>query len=248
MMSSIRKIYGRRTVLEAIRSKDAQIERLVLAKGAHGSILKELANEAEARNITVEWMEKRRLDKLFGQSVNQGVVAILKAHKFIDVHDLITKAKAYGGRPLIVIADEIEDPRNLGAICRCAEGSGAQGLIITYHRSADITAVAAKTSGGAVEHLPISQVKNLAQTIEILKKHDFWIAGLDAKEAQNIWETDLNRPLALVIGSEGKGLRRLTRDNCDFLIKIPMLGQINSLNAAVAAGIALFEIRRQQDN
>jgi len=245
-MSSIRKIYGRRTVLEALRSKDSQVQRVVLAKGTHGSILKELANEAQARNILVEWMEKRRLDRLFGKSVNQGVVAFLKAHQFVDVHDLIASAKEQSGQPLIVVVDEIEDPRNLGAICRSAEGVGANGIITTYHRSADITAVAEKASGGAIEHLPISQVKNLAQTIETLKKYQFWIAGLDANTDQTIWQTDLNRPLALVIGSEGKGLRRLTKESCDFLIKIPMQGQVSSLNAAVAAGITLFEIRRQQ--
>lgn len=245
-MSSIRKIYGRRTVLEALRSKDNKVERIVLAKGTHGPTLKQIADEAQARRVGVEWLERRRLDKLFGQAVHQGVVAFLKAYDYVALHDLLEQVKAHITKPLLIIADEIEDPRNLGAICRSAEAAGAQGLIMTYHRSAELTPTAAKASGGALEHLPICQVKNLAQTIELLKQHHFWIAGLDSHQAQPIWEADLDRALALVIGGEGKGLRRLTKESCDLLLTIPMLGKVNSLNAAVAAGIAVYEFRRQQ--
>lgn len=245
-MTSGRKIVGRRAVLEALHSKETKVEKLVIAKGLHGSIIQEIINEAEARKISIEWMDKRRLDKLYNQALNQGVIAFLKAYNFVDIHELISRAWSQSDRPLLVIADEIEDPRNLGAICRSAEGAGAHGVIITYHRSAEITPVTEKASGGSIEHLAISQVKNLAQVIELLKKKKFWIAGLDANTDHDMWTADLDRPLALIIGSEGKGLRRLTKTSCDFLIKIPMQGKIGSLNAAVAAGIALFEIKRQQ--
>ncbi len=245
-MSEIRKIYGRRTVLEALKSHDTQVERVMLAKGTHGAILTELQNEAQARNISVEWMERRHLDKLFGANVSQGVVAFIKAHQFQEVHEVLDQALAKTPSPLLLVTDEIEDPRNLGAIVRCAEGAGAHGLIMTYHRSAALTATAIKTSGGATAHLPMAQVKNLAITLEGLKKNNIWVAGLVAEGGQSLWMSDLNRPLALVIGGEGKGLRRLTREHCDFLLTIPMFGQVNSLNAAVATGITLFEAKRQQ--
>lgn len=245
-MTDIKKIYGRRTVLEALRSQEVDVEKLVLAKGTHGTVLKELQSEAQARHVLVEWMERRHLDKLFGPNVSQGVVAFIKTQQLMEVHDLLDQALARTASPLLMVADELEDPRNLGAIVRCAEGAGVLGLIMTYHRSAALSPTAIKASAGATAHLPMAQVKNLAVTLELLKKNNIWIAGLVAEGGQSLWQADLNRPLAMVIGSEGKGLRRLTREHCDFLITIPMFGQVNSLNAAVATGIALFEAKRQQ--
>jgi len=244
--SSLRKIYGRRAVLEALRSREVKVEKVILAKGTHGATLRELQNAAETRGVPVEWLDRRRLDKLAGPVVNQGVIAILKNHSYKDISELLTKVASATEPALLVVSDEIEDPRNLGAIVRCAEAAGAQGMIITSHRSAEVTSVTEKTAGGALAHLPITRIVNLANTLKTLKDSGIWIIGLDTEAGQNIWEADLNRPLALVIGNEGKGLRRLTKASCDMLIKIPMLGRIDSLNAAVAAGITLFEIQRQR--
>ncbi len=242
----LKKISGRRAVIEALRSSQTQVEKIILARGTHGSILQEIQNLAETRGLVIEIHDRRRLEKVAGPVAHQGVIAILKSREYADWHAMLAQAKAQPTGSLFVIADEIEDPRNLGAIARCAEGAGALGMVITTHRSAEITEAAAKASGGASEHLPIARVVNLVNTLREIKSAGIWVAGLESSTGQDIWKADLNRPLALVIGGEGKGLRRLTRESCDLLLRIPMQGKINSLNAAVAAGIALFEIRRQQ--
>jgi 23S rRNA (guanosine2251-2'-O)-methyltransferase len=244
--SSLRKIYGRRAVLEALRSKETKVEKIILAKGTHGATVENVKDTAQAHGVSVEFMERRRFDTFAGSGVTQGVVAVLKKHDYIDVSQILEIVQGKGQSPLLVISDEVEDPRNVGAIARCAEGAGAQGMIITAHRSAEVTGVGEKASGGAFEHIPVAQVVNLANSIRDIKAAGLWIVGLDAEEGQSLWQTDLNRPLVLVIGSEGKGLRRLTKESCDMLIKIPMQGKVGSLNASVAAGVALFEVVRQR--
>ncbi len=243
---NLQKIYGRRAVLEALRSGGSRVRKLILAKGGHGSILQELRDEAQARGLPIEWLERHRFDKLAGDGVHQGVMAILQDRRYTDLESLVASSRRHPARALIVLADEIEDPRNLGAIARCAEGAGADGLVITTRRSADITPAAEKASGGAVEHLPIARVTNLAAGLQTLKTAGLWVAGLDAAQGQPVWEADLKRPLAVVVGAEGKGLRRLTRELCDLHLRVPLLGKVNSLNAAVATGIVLFEIVRQR--
>lgn len=243
---SLQKIYGRHAVLEALRVDAGRIEKIILARGGHGAVWQELREAAQARGVALEWLERRHFDKLAGPAAHQGVLALLQAREYADLEDLLGAARGLGNRALIVVADEIEDPRNLGAIARCAETLGAQGLVLTARRSADLTPVAVKASGGALSHLLAVRVNNLSQALDDIKSAGLWAAGLDATAGQIIWEADLNRPLALVIGSEGKGLRRLTKDKCDLLLKIPMQGQIASLNASVAAGIALYEILRQR--
>ncbi|MCD4813957.1 23S rRNA (guanosine(2251)-2'-O)-methyltransferase RlmB [bacterium] len=246
--NSVRKIHGRRAVLEALRSKDAKIEKVFLAKGTHGTVLQELQNQAESRDIPVEWLERRRLDRLAGPVVNQGVLAVIKTHVYAELSAVMDKALSAGPASLLIITDEIEDPRNLGAIIRSAECAGAQGLLMTIQRSTDVTSVTEKAAGGALAHLPVAKVGNLANTIKQLKNEGFWVIGLAGDAPESIWQADLKRPVALVIGNEGKGLRRLTRELCDMLIKIPMQGNVGSLNASVAAGVALFEIQRQRQN
>ncbi len=242
----LKKIFGRRAVIEALRSSQTQVEKIMLARGTHGAILREIQDLAGTRGLVIEVQDRRRLEKFAGPVAHQGVIAILKSREYADWYDILGQAKARPTGTLFVVADEIEDPRNLGAIARCAEGAGARGMVITTHRSAEITESASKASGGAVEHLPIVRVVNLVNTLREMKDAGIWVAGMESSSGQDIWKADLNRPLALVIGGEGKGLRRLTRESCDLLLRIPMRGKINSLNAAVAAGIALFEIRRQQ--
>jgi 23S rRNA (guanosine2251-2'-O)-methyltransferase len=243
---SVKKIYGRRAVMEALRSNRSEVEKVILARGGHGSIFQGLQDEAEARGIPVEWLDRRQVEKLAGPSVHQGVIAVLKSQGYAELEDVLESARTNLSEALLVVADEIEDPRNLGAIARCAEGAGAQGLIITSHRSAEITAVAAKASGGAVEHMAVSRIVSLANAIQDIQNAGIWVAGLDAEAGQDLWDLDLNRPLALIVGSEGKGLRRLTRERCEMLIKIPMRGTVQSLNASVAMGIVLFEVQRQR--
>jgi 23S rRNA (guanosine2251-2'-O)-methyltransferase len=243
---SLVKLYGRRAVLEALRSGASRVEKVILAKGGHGAVLAELSREAEARGVMVEILERRRFEKLAGEVVHQGVLAMMQARSTLSLEDLLQAAKADPAKALLVVTDEIEDPRNLGAIARCAEGAGATGLVITAHRSAEFTPAAEKASGGAVEYLSVAKVTNLANAFEDMKAAGLWIVGLDASAGQEVWEADLKRPLALVIGGEGKGLRRLTRERCDFLIRLPMHGRVASLNASVAAGITLYEVLRQR--
>jgi 23S rRNA (guanosine2251-2'-O)-methyltransferase len=240
------QIYGRHAVLEALKSGSGRVRRVIQAQSAHGPIFDEIRALADSQRLPVERLERRAFEKLAGQVVHQGVIALIEPRTYMDLEDLLAAAKAAGPKALLVVADEIEDPRNLGAIARCAEGASATGLVITAHRSAEFTPVAEKASGGAVEHLRLAKVTNLSNAFEAMKTAGLWIAGLDAAADQDYWDADLNRPLALVIGGEGKGLRRLTRERCDFLIKLPMRGQVASLNASVATGIALYEILRQR--
>ena len=240
------RIFGRRAVLEALRAENSKIQKISMAKGGHGAVLKDLASAAAARGLGIEWLERNRFDKLAGPVVHQGVVATMQAREYAALEDLIQQARAQKSRALIVATDEIEDPRNLGAIARCAEGAGAQGLVITAHRSAEITSAAEKASGGALEHLPVARVVNLINALEDLKAAGLWVAGLDANSGDSLWTVDLNRPLVLVVGNEGKGLRRLTAEKCDMKLKVPMQGRVDSLNVSVATGLALFEILRQR--
>lgn len=243
---SVKRVYGRRAVIEVLRSPHMDVEKVVMARGGHGSVFREVVDAAEARHVPVQWMDRRQLEKLAGPVVHQGVIAVLKSHGYAELADILDAASADLPNALIVLADEIEDPRNVGAIARCAEGAGAQGMVITAHRSAEVTEVAAKASGGALAHIPVARVVSLANAIEDIKKAGIWVAGLDAEQGQDLWEADLNRPLALIVGSEGKGLRRLTRDLCEMHLRIPMQGSVQSLNAAVASGIVLFEVQRQR--
>ena len=240
------KLYGRHAVLEALRAGGGGIERILLARGGHGPVFHQLQNEAQARRIPVETLDRRRFEKLAGPVVHQGVLALCTAKRYADLTDLIAKTAAHPREALVVVADEIEDPRNLGAIARCADAAGADGLVIPSRRSAEITPVADKASAGAASHLTVARVGNLAIALRELKEAGLWIAGLDAEEGQDLWEADLARPLALVVGGEGKGMRRLTRDLCDLRVKAPMRGRVRSLNAAVAAGVVLYEVLRQR--
>jgi 23S rRNA (guanosine2251-2'-O)-methyltransferase len=242
---STERIFGRRAVLEALRAGAERVEKVLLARGGKGAILEEVRSAAEARHVALEWVERKRLDQLAGAEVHQGVMAVLKSRRYSELEDLLARAKD-GASGLLVVTDEIEDPRNLGAIARCAEGAGAQGLIITARRSAEVTAAAEKAAGGALQHLSVTRVGNLVQAFEQMKAAGFWLVGLDAAAGQDLWDADLRRPLAVVVGNEGKGLRRLTREKCDYVVKIPMAGKVASLNASVAVGIVLYEVRRQR--
>ena len=240
------RLVGRRAVLEALRAQGRAVEKVLLAKGTHGSILREIEIAATAQGVEVEWLERRHLDKPAGSLPSQGVMACLRRAEYAELADVLDQCREQGKQALLMMTDEIEDPRNLGAIARCAEAAGSLGLVITERRSAQRTSVTEKAAGGALAHLPLARVVNLQQALADAKAAGLWVVGLDAGAGQTLWEADLDRPIALVVGNEGRGLRRLTREACDLLVRIPMRGKTASLNAAVAAGVALFEIERQR--
>lgn len=259
---SVNIIYGVAPVLEALRAGRRPVERLVLAIGANPERLRELTEAARRAGVTVEKRDRRELDDLSRRANHQGVLAILAGGKrgsaYVDAATILTSiGKASGAEsngaggesarhPLVVLLDGIEDPHNLGAILRTCECAGVDGVFIPEHRAAGITEIVAKTSAGAVEYLKIAQVTNLVPLILELKERGFWIAAIEGGASTTYTSFDLTMPLAIVLGSEGKGVRRLVREKCDVTLSIPMLGRVNSLNVSVAAGVVLFEAVRQR--
>jgi len=236
-------IAGRHPVLEAVRS-GRTIHKLMFSEGANG--LDQVIAEARRAGIVTQKVDKRKLDQAAAGVRHQGIVALAAERDYASVEDLFAAAERSGQPPLFMLLDEIEDPHNLGSILRTVDCAGGHGVIIPKRRSAGLTATVAKTSAGAIEHVPVARVTNLAQTIDELKERGVWIAGADASAEQDVYAADLKLPLAIVIGNEGKGLGRLVRERCDFLVKLPMYGSINSLNASVAASLILYEAVRQR--
>jgi 23S rRNA (guanosine2251-2'-O)-methyltransferase len=236
-------VAGRHPVLEAVRS-GRTIHKLMYSEAAQG--IGPVLAEARAAGIVTQQVDKRKLDQIATGVRHQGIVALAAERDYAEIEDLFRAAEASGEAPLFVLLDEIEDPHNLGSIMRTVDCAGAHGVIIPKRRSAGLTATVAKTSAGAIEHVPVARVTNLAQTIDELKERGVWIAGADASAERDVYSTDMKLPLAIVIGNEGKGLGRLVRERCDFLVKLPMFGQINSLNASVAASLLLYETIRQR--
>ena len=257
-------IIGRKPVLEALNSNE-EIEQVYILFGQQGNIINAIRVAAKKRGIKCNQIPLERF-KTYAPSQNaQGVVALKQDFKFSTLDEIIesahpqplpqgkglNKALSLGeglgeAFPIILILDEIQDPHNVGAILRSAECSGVNGIIITKHNSATITSTVSKVSAGATEHLKICQVNNLSQTIDELKEKGFWIVGSSLENAKNYTEVDYKIPIALIVGNEEKGIRKLTASKCDFLVKIPMSGKIQSLNVSVATGILLFEILRQR--
>lgn len=251
---SVNIIYGVAPVLEALRSGRRPIQRLVLAIGANQERLRELTDAARRAGVTVEKRDRRELDDLSRRANHQGVLAILaggrRGSAYIDAEAILSSigsGLSEGGRPpLVVLLDGIEDPHNLGAILRTCECAGVDGVFIPEHRAAGITEIVAKTSAGAIEYMKIAQVTNLVPLILELKERGFWIAAIEGGTSTAYTEFDMKIPLAIVLGSEGKGVRRLVREKCDVTLSIPMLGRVNSLNVSVATGVVLFEALRQR--
>jgi 23S rRNA (guanosine2251-2'-O)-methyltransferase len=247
-------IYGLSPVLEALRAGKRPVEKLLVAAGAQPARVAELMEAAKRARVAVERRERRELDELTRRANHQGVVALLAANRHAATQSTrqpgYTDAEAIlsslGAPPLVVLLDNIEDPHNLGAILRSCEGAGVDGVFIPEHRAAGLSETVAKTSAGAVEYVRVARVVNLVPLIEELKERGVWVVGLEGGAETSYTDFDLTGPLALVFGSEGKGLRRLVREKCDAVVSIPMRGQINSLNVSVAAGIVLFEVLRQR--
>lgn len=237
-------IIGRNPVTEALRS-GRDIDKILVAPGQEGSI-KKIIGMAKDRGIMIVNSEKTALDRIAGATNHQGVIAYASAYEYKEVDDILALAKEREEDPFIIILDGLEDPHNLGAIMRSAEGAGAHGVIIPKRRSVGLTEVAAKASAGAVEYMPVARVTNIARTIEELKEAGLWIAACDMGDTL-YYEADLTGGIAVVVGSEGFGISRLVSEKCDFTVSMPMMGKINSLNASNAAAILLYEVRRQRD-
>jgi 23S rRNA (guanosine2251-2'-O)-methyltransferase len=238
-------IAGRNSVGEALKS-GRPLNKLLIAKGERQGSLRELAGMAKDKGILVQEVEPQRLAQLAPGQRHQGVVAMASPVEYAEVEDILAAAEAKGEAPLIVVLDELEDPHNLGAVLRTVDAAGAHGVIIPKRRSCPLSTTVAKTSAGAVEYVPVARVANLAQTLDKLKKAGIWVAGCDMDGTENYFEASLKGPLALVIGGEGRGLGRLVKEHCDFLVRIPMQGHVNSLNASVACSLVLYEAVRQR--
>lgn len=239
------QIEGRNAVLELLESgKD--INKIFIEKGdKQGSINKILA-VAKERKIVITEVEKAKFNSMAQTENPQGVIAIVPPFNYCDIYDIIELARERGEDPFILILDGIEDPHNLGSIIRTAETAGVHGIIIPKRRAAAVNSTVAKVSAGAVEHMKIARVNNINDAINTLKKEDIWICGTDMDTNKYYYNQDLTGPLAIVIGSEGYGMSRLVKENCDFLVKIPMKGKITSLNASVSTGIVVYEAVKQR--
>lgn len=240
----VQYITGRNPVLEILET-GRKIEKIYIQSGNLKGSVNEIIGRAEKRNIPIERVNKNRLNDM-SRGNHQGVIALVEAFSYSTIEGLLDHAKNLGEDPFLIILDGIEDPHNLGAIIRTAECAKAHGIIIPRRRAASVTETVYRSSAGAVEHMLIAQVTNISDTIELLKDRGLWIYGADMAGNDYYFDTDLKGSLALVIGSEGKGLSRLVKEKCDFLMKIPMLGKISSLNASNAASILIYEIIRQK--
>ena len=239
------QIEGRNSVLELLESgKD--INKIYIAKGEkHGSINKIIAKAKENKVVIVE-IEKEKLNKMAQTNNPQGVIAIVPPFDYASVDDILNEAKNKNEKAFILILDGIEDPHNLGSIIRTAETAGVHGIIIPKRRSAQVNSTVNKTSAGATNFMKIARVNNINETIEYLKNNDIWIYGTDGEAKEMYYDEDMTGNVAIVIGSEGFGMSRLVKENCDFLLKIPMKGKITSLNASVSAGIIMYEVVKQR--
>ncbi|MBR2481453.1 MAG: 23S rRNA (guanosine(2251)-2'-O)-methyltransferase RlmB [Oscillospiraceae bacterium] len=238
-------IEGRNAVTEALRAGIA-IDKIFIAKGETDRTLGHITSTARAAGVVVVDADRRKLDNMSRTHSHQGVIALAAVREYATVDSMLAAAEKKGEKPLLVVCDELSDPHNLGAVIRTAECAGAHGVIIPKRRSAGLTAIVGKTSAGAVSYLPVARVANLSATLKELKDKGVWVFGTAAEGATSLYEADLKGAAAIVIGNEGEGMSRLVRENCDFLVSIPMKGHISSLNASAAAAILLYEAVRQR--
>ena len=238
-------IEGRNAVAEALRA-GTPIDKVFLLKGEVDLPLRQLANQARQQGAVLAEVDRHKLDAMSRTHAHQGIIAVAAVREYASVEDLLQAARDRGEPPLIVVCDELSDPHNLGAVIRTAECAGAHGVIIPKRRSAGLTAVVAKTSAGAVSHVPVARVPNLPALLDELKEAGVWVFGTAADGDRLLYDADLKGPAAIVIGSEGTGMGRLVAEKCDFKVRIPMKGRLNSLNASAAAAIMLYEAVRQR--
>ena len=238
-------IVGRNAVREALRS-NRSFNKVLVQEGSHGGSLGEIISLAETRKIPGEKVTKEVLDRLADGVRHQGVAAQGAPVAFQDLDTVLAQVQSRNETPLLLLLDELQDPQNVGALIRTANAAGVHGVLLPQRRSCPLNAVVAKISAGAVEYVPVIQIGNIPQTMKKLKEKGFWIVGADMDGRDQYFDANLTGPLVLVVGAEGKGLGRLVKENCDFIVRIPMLGQVSSLNASVAGGILLYDILRQR--
>lgn len=238
-------IVGRQPVLEALRS-DTPLEKIYILFGTRGGVLPQIEQLARRRGVPVKQIDKQRFLELSAGVNTQGVVAVAASKQYVDVDDLLRLAAEKGEKPFLLILDEIEDPHNLGALIRTAECAGVHGVILPRHHSASLNETVAKASAGASLHLPAAKVTNIANTLDDLRERDVWIVGTEMDAPRVYTDVDFTGGIGVVVGNEGKGIRRLVREKCDFLVRIPMYGKIGSLNASVAGALILFEAARHR--
>lgn len=236
-------LHGINPVAEALRASPEKIERICIERGQKNPRIQELIELARRHQVRISFEEKSWLDRKAQGERHQGILCYTAEMATFAAEEILEQAKSPG---LLVLLDGIEDPHNLGAILRSAEAAGADGVFLPQHRSANLSATVIKTSAGAASHVKLARIPNLAQLLELLKKRGFWVAGLAAEAHQPIWEIDFTMPTALVLGNEGSGLHKLVKQKCDFLVSLPIRGNVGSYNVSVAAGIALYEVLRQR--
>ncbi|PYX05090.1 MAG: 23S rRNA (guanosine(2251)-2'-O)-methyltransferase RlmB [Acidobacteria bacterium] len=237
-------IYGINAVTESLKARGRSFAWVGVAKERHDLRLQRVVDECRRQGIALRFVSRPELDRMAGNNAHQGVVAVTSAKQYNDLDDVVAAKR--GQFSLVVVLDGVEDPHNLGAILRTADAAGADGVVIPERRAAGVTPTVTKASAGASEHLPIAKVTNIGRTLEELKSKNLWIVGLDERAPQNYDSLDYKMDCAIVLGAEGKGVHELVRKKCDFLISIPMLGKVSSLNVSVAAGVMLYEIVRQR--
>lgn len=237
-------IIGRNAVSEALRSGRA-IDTLMVARGERNGSIGRIIAECRDNGVVVKEVDRKKLDLMCGGAVHQGIAAYAASHEYASIDDIFALAEERGEKPFIIICDELEDPHNLGAVIRTAEATGAHGIIIPKRRNASLSYVVGKASAGAVEYVPVARVSNIAQTIDELKEKGIWFYAADM-DGEDWCSVNYDGGVGLVIGSEGRGISRLVKEKCDFIVSMPMKGRINSLNASVAAGVLMYEVARQR--
>lgn len=243
-------LYGRQPVRETLRAGRRQVFKIRQAKGLKpAGIVGQIVTLAEQAGVPVQEVDRRELDRLGGAANHQGLAGEVSGYPYVQMEHVLAAARQEGTAPLVVLLDHIQDPQNLGSLLRTVEAAGVHGAVIPERRAVSVTAAVVRASAGAAEHVRVAQVTNLVRAMKALQAEGVWLTGLEAlPEAQPYTEAKLAGPLGLVVGSEGKGLSRLVRETCDFLVRLPLRGQVESLNAGVAGGIALYEVLRQRSN
>ncbi len=240
-------IEGRNPVIEALKA-GREIDKILIAKGNKEGSIKKIIAMAKEYKVLLQYVDRNKLNQISTSNSHQGVIAYVAAYKYFEIEEILESAREKGEDIFLVILDEITDPHNLGSTIRTANSAGAHGIVIPKRRSVGLTAAVAKTSAGAIEYLPVSRVTNLSRAIEYLKEQGVWVVGADMDGENVHYKSNLSGNIALVIGSEGKGISRLIKEKCDFLVKLPMKGQVSSLNASVAASILMYEVLRQRES
>lgn len=246
MAESEEFIMGRNSVMEALKS-GRPINKIFVAKGERQGSIREVIALAREKRLVIQEVEMSKMDGMTNGQKHQGIVASIPPVAYAELDDILAKATSPDQTPFLVLLDELEDPHNVGAILRTSDAAGVHGVLMPKRRSCSLSSTVAKTSAGAVEYVPVARIGNVSQTLEELKKTGMWIVGADMDGEKNYYEADLTGPIVVVVGNEGKGMGRLTKEHCDFVVRIPMLGKISSLNASVACSLLLYEVVRQRE-